>query len=124
MKYYLAGFIIVIGLIVSVSPVIADGEPPVNEAEKVLTGESDGPSGASANFTGNPWGCKGKSHYPHESTKKPGRGWIQAKSDIECTIAPPAGSEMRILQQLYRSSYYGWVQVAVKYSQCPIGGVA
>ena len=91
-----------------------DGEPEETQEAEAFT------LATSSTLTGNPYGCKGKSHYPHESTQKPGRGWIQAKSDIECTVAPPLGSEWRMIQILYRSSYWGWIQIAVKYSQCPL----
>ena len=69
--------------------------------------------------TGNPWGCGAKSDYPHESTRNPGPGWIQAKSHTRCTVPPPASSVWTITQELYRSSWTGWRLEAYKVSSCP-----
>ena len=116
MKYLTVAFIVVAGILFMTMPAYADEGEPTDESRTALGSEF-----TYQEIPGNPYGCDGISHYPHESTVDPGRGWIQAKADITCDIAPPLGSEWRMIQILYRSSYLGWVQIAVKYSECPIG---
>ena len=118
---YLIPVMIVIGLLFAVNRAYADDPPgevdPENEAP--ATAELGGECGGNADsIGGNVWGCNGKSHWPYQSTDTPGRGWINAKSDIVCNAAPPAQS-WSMLQTLFRSSYYGWELVGVKYSECP-----
>lgn len=62
-----------------------------------------------------PWGCEASSDNPHPSDTN--HGHINAYSHIKCTQAP-SGVKWVIEQQLYRSSYQGWVQVASKSTQC------
>ena len=115
MKYILVATMILLALMAT--PVLADdGDKTPDRSSATMTGHSL----ARAQVGSNPWGCMAKSHYPHESTDTPGQGWINAKSDIECTVAPGAHN-WEMIQILRRSSYYGWVQIAVTYSQCPSG---
>lgn len=100
----------------SLSSTGLEGSPlaPVAEPER-----GSEVSGAAAG--GNPWGCLADSHRPHESTRSPGSGWIQAKSDTTCTFSPPPGAQWKIVQSLYRSSWRGWAEVTTKTSTCPAG---
>ena len=51
----------------AITPVYAEGGEP--ESQDSSTAElSGGSSNAFTTIGGNPWGCKGKSHWPHEST--------------------------------------------------------
>ncbi len=112
-------------------PVYANGGSPIDSIvsppndsgllKRYTGGDTNVRSTAYGEEVDNPWGCEGVSHRPHESKRDPGLGWIQAKSDIDCTVAPPVGSEWSISQRLYRSSWRGWVKVKSKYSSCPDG---
>ena len=114
---------IVFGLMVMVSPVVADGDEDDGSQSTTSMSSSGGATGTSSStqVEGNPWNCIGSSDRPHESRDDPGTGWINAKSHIQCTAPPPAGSHWHMIQILYRSSYVGWVFEDVKFSSCPSG---
>ncbi len=91
--------------------VAGGGEGPVTQALELV--------GVASGTTVNPWLCEPTSHNPHESTRTPGRGYIQAKSDTICQTYPPPGSLWGITQYLYRSTWRGWRLEQVKISTCP-----
>jgi hypothetical protein len=112
----------------AIAPIYADGgDSPDSDWFSFTTSESNQLSAsvtgsgrsATKDYIDNPWGCEAVSHWPHESKRIPGPGYIQAKSETNCDVAPPAGSRWTVKQTLYRSSWSGWRQVETKYSICP-----
>ena len=81
--------------------------------------ETSSRGSATKEYIDNPWGCKPVSHWPHESKRILGPGYIQAKSETNCDVAPPAGSRRTVKQTLYRSSWRGWQKIETEYSLCP-----
>ena len=78
-----------------------------------------GTSSVAQSITLNPWGCAIEAHSPHESSRDPGLGYVQAKATIECDTDPPAGYVATILQDLSRWEGSESVIMAVNYSVCP-----
>ena len=87
---------------------------PAGSSQDVLKEEGKG------SRSGNPWGCAGRSDHPHESTRSPGLGYVQAKAHIVCDQTPPSGHTEEIFQDL--SVWDGsWVTIAQNTSNCPSG---
>ena len=109
----------------AVAPINADEGDPfdlfdlVDESGLLSSVDSSHGQSTASETIYNPWGCADKSHWPHESTRDPGPGYIQAKSETDCDVAPPPYAVWGISQTLYRSSWRGWIQVHTAHSTCP-----
>lgn len=109
-----------------VTPAYADGEEPSRISTPLrLEGGARGDvtaglASVASYWEPNPWGCDAISDHPHESTKDPGHGWINAKARTECSSSPPVVL-WHMIQRLYRSSWSGWRLVNIKFSSCPVG---
>ncbi len=66
--------------------------------------------------------CWGRVHNPHNSTRKPGKDYVQAKTDIHCDNMLDAGDTIAVTNRLYiRLGSGQWLHQQTNHSVCPAG---
>ena len=107
----------VVTLVSNPTPVAADPGEDNGDAMVVVW---NGGGVAESSSQANPWGCNFYRDNPHESRRRPGPGYAQAKARIECRVAPPP-HVATIWQELSKFEDGDFTVEAVKTSVCPSG---
>ncbi len=122
----------VVATVANPTPALADpgiekdpGVEKEDDSDLMVVVSSDHDAGASgfaikAAGEPNPWGCKLNVDSPHESRDDPGPGYIQAKANIQCNVAPPPHTAS-IWQELSKWEGSKFTILRTKTSYCPSG---
>ena len=96
---------------------VVDAAEPDPRSLEILREVSDDPA---RNGRQNEWDCYARSDNPHESSRSPGLGYIQAHTSLICVTTPPGHSENMSLE-LSRSEGGSWKLKSVTLNYCPGG---